>query len=202
MITISAVGFLAEKPVLKMIGGGHRVCDLTVLSSRSERRQGEWVKVWERAVFVAWDDEAERIASRLEKGSDVVCTGTQETQCWSPKGSTEKRYTTKYRLTAWQVLPRNREPQGGDESQGGAERRQRGEQLQQSPMRHAEPPARYAKPELQSHRPSADDGYAYGAFGHTTDHQSEEAFRGVPPTGHPPSTPHPNDGDDDGYLKM
>lgn len=196
MITITAAGFLAEKPVLKLIGDGQRVCDLTVLSSRSERRQGEWVKVWERAIFVAWDDEAERIASRLEKGSDVVCTGTQETHCWSPRGTSEKRYTTKYRLTAWQVLPKNRAPQGSEDSQGGDDRPQR------APTRRAEPPARYSKPDPQSHHPLADDGNADDVYGHTSDRHSDESYRSVAPMkGHSPSTPHANDGDD-GYIKM
>lgn len=113
MMSISATGFLAEKPELQMVGVNSVKCEFTVLWDRRERRGDQWETIWERAVFFAWGEEAERVASRLDKGSCVTCTGTQETSSWLHRESGQKRYATKYRLTAW-VRHMLREAAAGD----------------------------------------------------------------------------------------
>lgn len=130
MISVCAVGFLAEKPVLNLVREHLRVCEFTVLSTRRKKRDGELVTVWERAIFVAWGDEAERIASVLDKGSNVVVTGSQETEAWKPQGSADMRYTTKYRVTSWELMMRT--PPSGRVEQHGQQRRP------------TQPPTRYA----------------------------------------------------------
>ena len=45
---------------------------------------------------------AEIIASRMDKGSNVVCIGTQETSSWVDHQG-QKRYMTKYKLSAWSI---------------------------------------------------------------------------------------------------
>ena len=101
MITVFAHGFVGEKPELQRVGKTHKV-EFDVVSQRSVRNKEsqQWDKVWERATFVAWDDEAERIASTLDKGNNVTCTGVQETSSWVDNAG-KKQYRTKYKLTAW-----------------------------------------------------------------------------------------------------
>lgn len=119
MISCFANGFIAEKPSIQMVGTNRAKCEITVIWGRSVKKGTEWETAWERAVFVAWDDEAERIASRLDKGTRVSCTGTQETSNWSD-ASGQKRYNTKFRLTSWVVEHQSR-PQAAPEGrqQGG-----------------------------------------------------------------------------------
>lgn len=102
MITCFAHGFIPDKPTVELIGANKAKCEFTVVSQRSVRRGENWETVWERAIFVAWDEEAERVASRLDKGTNVTCTGNQETSHWTD-ASGAKRYITKYRLTSWVV---------------------------------------------------------------------------------------------------
>lgn len=111
MITCFAHGFIAEKPAVEMVGARSCKCEFNVLSSRSVKRGDGWETVWERATFVAWDDEAERVATRLDKGSRVTCTGTQETSSWNDQ-SGKKRYITKYRLTSWSVEQKRQQQSG------------------------------------------------------------------------------------------
>lgn len=101
MFSITATGFVAEKPMLEYLSRDTRVVEFDVVSSRRGYVAGEWKTFWERATFVAWNDEAEKICAILDKHSNVFCTGLQETSEWVDKESGKKRYKTKYRLTAW-----------------------------------------------------------------------------------------------------
>lgn len=159
MITCFAHGFLAEKPTIEMVGARSCKCEFNVLWSRSVKRGEAWDTVWERATFVAWDEEAERVASRLDKGSRVTCTGTQETHSWNDQTG-KKRYITKYRLTSWSVEPQRQQQQG--EGRSSAPRSPQQDRQPSGPYRPAARPEsqRYQEP---SHR-QFDDG-------HYEDHQ-------------------------------
>lgn len=111
MISISVSGFLVARPQVLAVGEGNsRKCEFAVFDMRRLRVAGQWQPVWERVVFVAWDDEAERVALIMTKGAHVSCTGLQETQQWvDPQG--ERRLSVKYRLTAWSVNYRQRLPE-------------------------------------------------------------------------------------------
>jgi len=173
MITIVAEGFLAENPAVELIGQS-RKCEITVLWARSARKGSEWVTVWERAIFVAWDDEAERLASMLEKGSDVACTGVQETSTWIDRtGAT--RYSTRYRLTYWLKKHRaqsTRNQQDADPREGrghGAERTPYGGQQQRQ---HG--PARASNPHEPRGAPSVDGRDAdHGGYVESSDGNPE-----------------------------
>jgi single-stranded DNA-binding protein len=120
MISISVSGVLVAKPYVLAIGEGtRRKCEFTVFDLRRVRVAGQWQPVWERVVFVAWDEEADRVALIMNKDSHVSCTGLQETHQWlNPQG--ERRMAVKYRLTAWSVNYKQRiaddPPPGGPQS--------------------------------------------------------------------------------------
>lgn len=111
MISISVTGVLVAKPFVELVGDSNsRRCEFTVFDMRRLRVSGQWQPVWERVVFVAWDEEADRVALIMNKGTHVSCTGLQETHQWvDPQG--DRRLSVKYRLTAWSVNYRQRLPE-------------------------------------------------------------------------------------------
>jgi single-stranded DNA-binding protein len=112
MITITASGFIARKPELVLVGAKRTPkCEFTVCDVRRDFQNGEWVDVWEYVTFVAWREEAEKVASRLDKGHTITCTGLQETSTWTDQQQV-KHKSVKYRLTAWDSKP-PRKPEGG-----------------------------------------------------------------------------------------
>lgn len=119
MITVTAHGFLAEKPQLEVFGQNRQKAEFDVLWNRRQNVGGEWKTVWERATFIAWGEDAERVASTLEKGSEVSCTGLQETSEWIDRATGAKRYRVRYKLTAWtkQYRPSNRVERDGAASE-------------------------------------------------------------------------------------
>jgi single-stranded DNA-binding protein len=108
MISISVSGVLVAKPQVVHVGSSiSRKCEFTVFDLRRVRVADAWQPVWERVVFVAWDDEADRVALIMSKGAHVSCTGLQETHQWVDRQG-ERRLAVKYRLTAWSVNYRQR----------------------------------------------------------------------------------------------
>jgi single-stranded DNA-binding protein len=139
VITTIAVGFIAEKPEVVILGAkGARKCEFDVIWGRRALKNNEWVTVWERATFVAWNDEAEKVAERLEKGSNVTCTGTQETDSWVPQGGGSKQYRVKYALTSWIKYPKQQPPsKDGQGQQRGMPAERGGYQQRAQPARPA-----------------------------------------------------------------
>ena len=106
MISIFATGFLDRKPELELVGAkrAHK-CLFDVIWERRKFKDGEWVSVWERATFEAWDDLADKVASTLDRGFTVNCTGTQETSEWHA-GDGSRRKAVRYQLATWSVVRR------------------------------------------------------------------------------------------------
>lgn len=110
MMTITATGLIPQKPELLLVGKRHaRKCEFVVVDSRWIPVDGKYRPVWERVVFVAWDDQAEKLASSLEPGCHVCCTGLLETERWEDKHG-QKRFSPRYRLTAWAITRKSWKP--------------------------------------------------------------------------------------------
>jgi single-stranded DNA-binding protein len=139
MISITVSGVLVAKPHVQLVGErGSRRCEFTVFDMRRVRVAGNWQPVWERVVFVTWDDEAERVALIMSKGCHVTCTGLQETQQWFDEHG-ERRLSITYRLTAWKINYRQRwaNPARSSGPQGGTRAPQKASQ----PDKEIGPPA-------------------------------------------------------------
>jgi single-stranded DNA-binding protein len=123
MITITASGFVPRKPELQLVGAKRTPkCEFDVLDSRRTLVAGQWESVWESVTFVAWAEEAESIAERLDKGYQITCTGLQETSHWTDQAGA-KHKAIRYRLTAWDSKP-PRQNEAGDGRQQQPEREQ------------------------------------------------------------------------------
>lgn len=110
MISISANGRLAAQPELKMIPGGHQVCEFRLLDSRFHKGQ----EITEAVTFFCYGEMAEEFCSTTVKGQEISATGTQETQAYTPAAGPTRHYV-KYRLS-W--FSRGRKPYTGERSLG------------------------------------------------------------------------------------
>lgn len=150
---LHAIGFIAEKPELTLVGARQvRKCEFEVVWTRRAHRDGQWQSVYERATFVAWNDQAEACAEQLDKGIDVHCVGEQETSSWTPQGATKPVYRTKYTLHWWQRVGRRKPLTEGSPDEPPRAPRVPSPATQPAPVRPppAAPAARY---------PDADDPF-------------------------------------------
>ncbi len=123
MISVFANGFIGRKPELLLVGTNRRQkVEFDVISERREkdRASGEWVSVYERATFVAWDEEAMQIAERFDKGTELTCVGTQRTSKWKPPDGPERTFV-KYDLDRWEIIRRR----PANVAEGGQQHQQR-----------------------------------------------------------------------------
>lgn len=173
MISISATGFIPEKPVLRTVGQTSKVCEFDVCWSRRTKVGSEWKSVYERVTFFAWDQLAERVAALLDKGNEVTCTGTQETQEWKDRDSQQRRFRVKYALTAWDkkyTPPRNAQEGGGDSSRAHTDSWARPPQQAsaQAPEHHEEGGGNWQpSPQERPHprqQPQRESSYAHRIF--------------------------------------
>lgn len=160
MIVITAIGFIGEKPRLNIFTNSMN-CEFDVVATRREKQGGDWVNVYERASFVVWGEEAERVASRLDCGHVVTATGRQKTSKWTDDGGSQ-RSKVKYELLSWERMQMSGGNRGGganqtcvDQPDKGADARRNGSQSpyqgrppqpQRVEDQESRPPMRYAKP--------------------------------------------------------
>lgn len=144
MISVTATGFIGEKPQLQVVSASSQKVEFDVIWGRRAFSAGQWKTAWERATFVAWGEEAERIAGSLDKGNNVSCTGLQETSEWTDRDG-NKRSKVKFKLTAWikhhNPRPQDAAPQSGrpaavDSSHGHSKANERAGHREQSEVNY------------------------------------------------------------------
>lgn len=113
MITITAVGYCKEKPSLRVFQSGAQKCEFEVVD-KSFRKVGDnkWEPIYEAATFVAWGDQAQLIAEKLEAGTNLEATGRQETSHWIDEAG-KHRSRVLFKLYDFKVIPRPRTDQSG-----------------------------------------------------------------------------------------
>ena len=142
MIVVTATGFIGEKPMLISFKNADKV-EFDVISSSRIKSGGEWVTQFERATFVAWGEDAIRIAELLDRGQVVTATGVQKTSKWTDD-SGQTRSKVRYELMRWErvFMPKPETGVRGDQHGGQAEPvNQRAQtQVHRPPQRFAKPP--------------------------------------------------------------
>lgn len=98
MITVIAVGYCPRQPELRVLSETAVKCEFEVLSKRNVKEGGNWVSVIESATFVAWNDQARRLAEHLTAGREITATGRQETSRWTDATGVKKSRVV-FRLT-------------------------------------------------------------------------------------------------------
>jgi single-stranded DNA-binding protein len=179
MISVTATGFIGEKPQLQVVSASSQKVEFDVIWGRRAFSAGQWKTAWERATFVAWGEEAERIAGSLDKGNNVSCTGLQETSEWTDRDG-NKRSKVKFKLTAWikhhNPRPQDAAPQSGrpaavDNSHGHSKANERAGHREQSEVNYQHTRQQQPVPPVnQASRPQR---------GYEPDN-SDERFGGLP----------------------
>lgn len=91
---VQIIGYLGQKPELKITTGGSSVCEFSVATSeRWKDKTGEQKEQteWHRVIF--WSRAAEVIAEHFDKGSMIYVEGKIQTRKWQDKDGND-RYTT------------------------------------------------------------------------------------------------------------
>jgi len=89
---ITIIGNLSQDPELRFVSSGAAVCNFTVASTprKFDKLKNEWVDLetlWMRCSV--WRDQAENVASSLQKGQRVIVTGRLVSRSFEKNG--EKR---------------------------------------------------------------------------------------------------------------
>jgi single-stranded DNA-binding protein len=113
--------------------------EFEILDRRSVKVSGQWENVFESATFVAWNEDAERIAEMFTSGREVWAIGRQETSRYEVEGVKKRRIT--YRVVDWGIVRRKEE--GAGEQRGGQGQAAEGTRPRQQPA--AAPKQRFAR---------------------------------------------------------
>lgn len=160
MITVTAVGYITRKPELLAFQSGAQKVEFDVVSRRSEKQNGQWADVYEHATFFAWGEEAERIASNLDKGMNVVCVGQQESSHWKDRETGQNRQKVCYRLLSWQVQRQQSREGGQRDTPAPAPRAEHARSASQGGYpQQGRPPAAQPQRSAPAAPPPARDGF-------------------------------------------
>jgi single-strand DNA-binding protein len=76
------IGRLGRDPELKYTQNGSPVCNMSLATDESYKRDGEWVKQTEWHKAVVWGKQAEMVANYLSKGSMALVEGSLQNNKW------------------------------------------------------------------------------------------------------------------------
>ena len=146
MIHLTAYGYVPQQPKLVMVNTNNAKVEFEILDRRSVKVNGQWETVFESATFVAWNEDAERIAEMFTMGREVWAVGRQETSRYEQDGVKKRRVL--YRVVDYGVIRRPKDESGGGQRGGQGNQADRAEgnrQRNQPPA--AAPTQRYARQE-------------------------------------------------------
>ena len=92
---VQLIGNLGADPEMRYNPNGSAMTTFSVATSRSWKKNEEWVEETEWHNIVVWGDRAERAAERLRKGNRVYVEGRLQTRSWQDEKYPDvKRYKT------------------------------------------------------------------------------------------------------------
>ncbi len=78
-------GLLGQDPELKTTPSGKHVCNLSIATNRSQKKDDGWVEITEWHRVTLWEQQAELAHRFLRKGSAVGIDGELRTESWTDK---------------------------------------------------------------------------------------------------------------------
>ncbi len=78
-------GHLGAAPELRTTAGGRQLCKLRLATDRHTKTEEGWTQVTDWHRITLWENEAERAARLLMKGSLVAVEGRLHTESWTDK---------------------------------------------------------------------------------------------------------------------
>lgn len=108
MLDIIQHGFVAAAPELRYTPNQEAVASVRVLTTDRwvDKETGEERERTTGLYWECWGKSAENLAKLLNKGSQVLITGTIRNESWDDDKTGEKRYRDKYMIRRWKLLDR------------------------------------------------------------------------------------------------
>lgn len=107
------IGHTTRDPETKEVTANSKVCTFRLAVNRSYKKGDEWV---DKPTFVdceAWNQKAEYVAERVQKGTEVYVRGRLESDEWTAKETGERR--TKLKIYVLEVqIGKNRRGATGE----------------------------------------------------------------------------------------
>lgn len=103
------VGHITRDPEVKDVTANSKVCTFRLAVNRSYKKGDEWI---DKPTFVdceSWNQKADYVASRIQKGTEVYVRGRLESDEWTAKESGERRTKLKIYVLEVQVGKGRRE---------------------------------------------------------------------------------------------
>lgn len=101
---VQLVGHLGQDPEMLTFSSGSHLVKLRMATNESyKNKAGEFTKITQWHTISAWGKLAERMASSLNKGQQVLITGKLENRSWTDKEG-NKRYTTQVKADGFSLL--------------------------------------------------------------------------------------------------
>ena len=85
------LGNLGQDPSLKHTASGKTLCRFSLATSRAFRRGEAWEELTDWHDIVVWDQQAERLARRLMKGSSCLVEGRLAPRTWEDQEGRKRR---------------------------------------------------------------------------------------------------------------
>lgn len=82
---VQLIGNLGRDPEMRYSTNGQAQTKVSVATSRSYKKNEEWVEETEWHNIVIWGEKGERFAEQLRKGSKVYLEGSLKTTNWDDK---------------------------------------------------------------------------------------------------------------------
>lgn len=112
------VGNVGRDPEMRYSAGGQPMTQFSLATSRSWKKDGEWVEETDWHNIVIWGDKAERAAEQVRKGAQVYVEGRTTNRSWPDKETGEKKYRTEVIADVCYLLGRR---ESSDGAYGGAQ---------------------------------------------------------------------------------
>lgn len=101
--SVQLIGNLGKDPEIKYLPNGDPVCNFSMATSESWKKDGEKVTKTEWHNIVAWGKLAEVCGQYLDKGKLIFVEGKIQTRSWDDKEG-NKRYTTEIKIHTMKML--------------------------------------------------------------------------------------------------
>ena len=88
---VEIIGRLGRTPELKTVGNGISICNFSIATNDSKKRDGEYEETTEWFNVVLFGKLAESVGTRCKKGTLLFIEGRLQTTKYTGKDGTEKR---------------------------------------------------------------------------------------------------------------
>ena len=109
-------GNLGKDPDLRYTQSGKAVATISIAVKRNFPTNGEYLSDWINVVF--WGKQAETVAKKFQKGSEIIVTGSIQTRSYE-NNQGQKIYVTEINANSFSFTSGSRQNGGNSQNNGG-----------------------------------------------------------------------------------